>query len=75
MPTWPEINIVDLLAEKTLVFPSKGEVRRTIQANGLQLNKEKITTADHVVLPSMLIGGKYLLAQKGKKNYFLVIAL
>jgi tyrosyl-tRNA synthetase len=69
------INIVDLLAEKTRVFPSKGEVRRTIHANGLQLNKEKITTPDLVVQPSMLIGGKYLLAQKGKKNYFLVIAL
>lgn len=68
------INIVDLLAEKTPVFPSKGEVRRTIQANGLQLNKERITTADLVVLPSMLIGGKYILAQKGKKNYFLIIA-
>jgi tyrosyl-tRNA synthetase len=67
------INIVDLLAEKTTVFPSKGEARRTIQANGLNLNKEKITSADQQVDESSLIGGKYLLAQKGKKNYYLII--
>ncbi len=68
------IGIVELLAETTPVFPSKGEVRRTIQANGLLLNKEKITSPDMTVDASMLIGGKYLLAQKGKKNYFLIIA-
>ena len=68
------INLVELLTEKTAVFPSKGEVRRTIQANGLLLNKEKIANADMVINTSMLIGGKYLLAQKGKKNYFLLIA-
>ncbi len=68
------IGIVELLAETTTVFPSKGEVRRTIQANGLNLNKEKITSPDMNVDESMLIGGKYLLAQKGKKNYFLIIA-
>ncbi|HNX79445.1 MAG TPA: tyrosine--tRNA ligase [Prolixibacteraceae bacterium] len=68
------IDITGLLAEKTTVFPSKGELRRTIQANGLSLNKEKVTSAEMVVSPDMLIGGKYLLAQKGKKNYFLIIA-
>lgn len=68
------IDITGLLAEKTGVFPSKGELRRTIQANGLSLNKEKVTSAEMVVSPDMLIGGKYLLAQKGKKNYFLIIA-
>jgi len=68
------LNIVDLLTEKTTVFPSRGEVRRTIQANGLSLNKERITSPDMVVDASFLIGGKFLLAQKGKKNYHLIIA-
>ncbi|HNQ36591.1 MAG TPA: tyrosine--tRNA ligase [Prolixibacteraceae bacterium] len=68
------LNIVDLLTEKTTVFPSRGEVRRTIQANGLSLNKERITSPDMVVDASFLIGGKFLLAQKGKKNYHLIVA-
>jgi tyrosyl-tRNA synthetase len=67
------INIVDLLTEKAAVFPSKGELRRTIQANGLSLNKEKISGADLVVNSESLLGGKYLLAQKGRKNYYLLI--
>ncbi len=68
------LNIVDLLAEKTQVFPSKGELRRTIQGNGLSINKDKISGPDMVISSDMLIAGKYLLAQKGKKNYYLVIA-
>jgi tyrosyl-tRNA synthetase len=68
------INVVDLLADKSAVFPSKGEVRRTIQANGLSLNKEKVASAELSVTDSFLIGGKYLLAQKGKKSYFLLMA-
>lgn len=68
------INIVDLLAEKTEVFPSKGELRRTIQANGLSINKEKVSSADLVIDSSWLIGDKYLLAQKGKKNYYLIVS-
>lgn len=67
-------GIVDLLAEKTAVFPSKGEVRRTIQANGLSLNKEKIDSAETVINSDSLLDGKYLLVQKGKKNYYLIIA-
>jgi tyrosyl-tRNA synthetase len=59
---------VDLLAEKTQVFPSKGELRRTIQANGLSLNKEKVASADLLVNDSFLLGGKYILAQKGKEE-------
>ena len=70
----PGINVVDLLAEKTGVFPSKGELRRTIQANGLSVNKEKVVSADLLVNDSYLLGGKYILAQKGKKNYYLLIA-
>lgn len=68
------VNIIDLLAEKTAVFPSKGELRRTIKGNGLSINKEKIVDAELVINSEYLIGGKYILAQKGKKNYFLIIA-
>ncbi|QIA09283.1 tyrosine--tRNA ligase [Draconibacterium halophilum] len=68
------INVIDLLAEKTAVFPSKGELRRTIKGNGLSINKEKINNPDLDVNNDFLIGGKYILAQKGKKNYFLIIA-
>ncbi|MFW5755539.1 MAG: tyrosine--tRNA ligase, partial [Tangfeifania sp.] len=68
------VNIIDLLAEKSAVFPSKGELRRTIKGNGLSINKEKIGDPDLVVNSEYLIGGKYILAQKGKKNYFLIIA-
>lgn len=68
------INIVDLLTEKSVVFPSKGELRRTIQANGLSINKERVVSSEQVINSSFLIGGKYILAQKGKKNYYLLIA-
>ena len=68
------INIIDLLAEKTSVFTSKGELRRTIKGNGLSINKEKIGDPDLAVNAEYLIGGKYILAQKGKKNYYLIIA-
>jgi tyrosyl-tRNA synthetase len=68
------INIIDLLAEKTSVFPSKGEVRRTIAGGGIALNKVKIEDPAEIVDLSKLIGDKYLLVQKGKKNYFLIIA-
>jgi tyrosyl-tRNA synthetase len=68
------INVIDLLTEKTEVFPSKGELRRTIQGNGLSINKEKIGNPDLIVNTDYLIGNKYILAQKGKKNYFLIIA-
>ena len=68
------IKVVDLLAEKAMVFPSKGELRRTVQGNGLSLNKEKISDAEMLINSKFLIGGKYLLVQKGKKNYFLLFA-
>jgi len=68
------VHVVDLLAEKTLVFPSKGELRRTIQGNGLSINKEKVADAELIINNNFLIGGKYLLVQKGKKNYFLLLA-
>ncbi len=68
------VNVVDLLAEHSNVFPSKGELRRTIKGGGVSLNKEKVDDAEITIDSSMLLNSKYLLVQKGKKNYFLVIA-
>jgi len=68
------INIIDLLAEKTTVFPSKGEARRTIAGGGVAVNKVKVEGPDEIITQSKLIGDKYVLIQKGKKNYFLLIA-
>ena len=63
---------VDVVAEICKVFPSKGECRKMVQGGGVQLNKEKVVDAMREVTESDLIAGKYLLAQKGKKNYFLI---
>jgi len=65
-------DIIDLLSIKTSVFPSKGECRKMIQGGGLSLNKEKITATELPVDRSMLLQDKYLLVQKGKKNYFII---
>jgi len=66
-----EADIFDFLAEKTQVFSSKGEARRMIQSNAVSINKEKITS-DKALSENDLISNKYLLVQKGKKNYFLI---
>ncbi|WP_256009192.1 tyrosine--tRNA ligase [Desertivirga xinjiangensis] len=68
------IIVTDLLAEKAAVFPSKGEARKMIQGGGVSLNRQKLTDVTQVVSADLLINGKYLIAQKGKKNYFLLIA-
>lgn len=68
------IGILDLLAEKTKVFPSKGEARKMIQGGGVMINKAKVEDANGNVNDAQLINNKYLLAQRGKKNYFLIIA-
>ncbi len=68
------INVIDLLAEKSEVFPSKGEARRTIAGGGVSVNKAKLESAEQNFTSAQLINGKYLLVQKGKKNYFLLIA-
>lgn len=68
------IKAIDLLTEQTSVFPSKGEMRKTTQAGGVQINKVRLEDQDIIIDSSSLIGGKYILAQKGKKNYFLIIA-
>ena len=67
------INIVELLAEKTKIFPSKGEARKMIQGGGVFINKEKMLDMEYVVTLKNVIKEKYILAQKGKKNYFLII--
>lgn len=67
------IKAVDLLTEKAAVFPSKGEMRKTVQAGGVQINKEKVTDTDLLVDSSYLIAGKYIIAQRGKKNYFVLV--
>jgi tyrosyl-tRNA synthetase len=66
------VTIADLCAEHTKVFSSKGELRRLVQGGGLSLNKEKIENADMIVTRDILLNDKYLLIQKGKKNYFLI---
>lgn len=69
------IDITSLLAEKTQVFPSKGELRRTIQQGALLINKQKTDQADFRLTFSDLLNNKYLLVQKGKKNYYIVKAV
>lgn len=61
-----------LLAEMTQVFPSKGEARKMIQAGGVSVNKEKLTAPDQTIGEEALLDGKYIIVQKGKKNYFLI---
>ena len=68
------LPFVELAAEKTQVFPSKGECRKMVQGGGVALNKEKVTDPMRPVTEEDLIAGKYLLVQRGKKNYYLVIA-
>jgi tyrosyl-tRNA synthetase len=68
------IDASTLLAEKTSVFPSKGEAKKTIQGGGVSLNKEKIKEASAVFNAEHLLNGKYIIIQKGKKNYFLLTA-
>ncbi|HYW96848.1 MAG TPA: tyrosine--tRNA ligase [Bacteroidales bacterium] len=65
-------DIVTLLAEDTAVFPSRGELRRLISGGGLSLNRQKIADPGYLVTGKDFINGKYLLVQKGKKNYFLI---
>ena len=68
------IDIYELLCVNTDIFPSKSELRRTIQGNGLSINKEKFNDEQTPINSEFLINNKYILVQKGKKNYFLIIA-
>ena len=66
------LPFVDLCAAATQIFPSKGECRKLVQGGGVALNKEKVADAMRPVTEADLIAGKYLLVQRGKKNYYLV---
>ena len=66
------VSIADLCAGHTQVFPSRGELRRLVQGGGLSINKEKVDNPDTTIGQDSLLNNKYLLVQKGKKNYFLI---
>ena len=64
---------VDLLAEKALCFPSKSEMRKMVKGGGVSLNKEKLADSEQIITENDLVDGKYIIAQRGKKNYYLII--
>lgn len=66
------VDVLSLIAEKAALYPSKGEARKAIQGNAVSINKEKISLEKKITRDDLLFG-KYLLAQKGKKNYYLII--
>lgn len=68
------IKVIDLLTEEAAVFPSKGELRKLITAGGLSVNKEKVVSPEDIFSADQLIAGRYLLVQRGKKSYYLIIA-
>ena len=68
------INITDLLTEKSVIFSSKGEARKMIQGGGVSVNKLKISDSGQIMSEADLINGRYMVVQKGKKNYFLLSA-
>lgn len=68
------VKAVDLFVEHAAIFPSKGEMRKMTQGGGVSLNKEKVAAFDQAVTTADLLNDKYLLVQRGKKNYYLVIA-
>lgn len=68
------VKASELFTDKAAVFSSKGEMRKLVQSGGVSVNKEKLAEADGVITADSLLGQKYLLVQRGKKNYFLLIA-
>ena len=66
------INVIELLAEKTTIFPSKGECRKMINGGGVSINKSKLTDDAAIINTANLLNNKYLLVQRGKKNYFII---
>ena len=69
------INIVDFLSEKIQLLPSKTEAKKMLQGNGISINRDKVSNIDAVIGSEALINGKYILAQRGKKEYCLVTFL
>ena len=68
------LPLADLLTDRAKVFPSKGEMRKMVQGGGVSVNKEKIADAYAPSSTDMLLNDKYILVQRGKKNYYLLIA-
>jgi tyrosyl-tRNA synthetase len=68
------LDLVALLTEYTTIFPSKSEARKMLQAGGVSINKEKVQVIETLIDKNVLINDKYILIQKGKKNYFLIKA-
>lgn len=69
------VNIIEFLADKTKIFPSKGKAREMLTGGGIFINKIKVEDVELALTSADLLKGKYILAQKGKKNYFLVKAV
>jgi len=69
------VAILDLLTDKTQIFPSKGDLRRTIKGGGLSFNQAKISDPEVVINADNLLKENYLLVKKGKKEYFLIKAV
>ena len=67
------VKAIDLLTDAAKCFPSKGEMRKLTQGGGVSINKEKLTDPNRLVTEADLLDGKYILAQQGKKKYFLLI--
>ena len=66
------LQAIELFTTEAAVFASKGEMRKLVQGGGVSLNKDKLTAFDRAITADDLIDGKYLLVQRGKKNYYLV---
>ena len=67
------VGVLSLCTEHAAIFPSKGEARKLIQGGGISLNKTKVASVEAAVSAADLLSDKYLLVQKGKKNYFLIV--
>jgi tyrosyl-tRNA synthetase len=68
------INVLDLLAVKSAVFPSKGEAKKMIQGGGVAVNRIKVSADTDIINETQLINNKFIIAQKGRRNYFLIVA-
>ena len=68
------VKAVELTTDNAAIFASKGEMRKLVQGGGVSVNKEKLTAFDQVINTENLLNDKYILVQKGKKNYYLIIA-
>ncbi len=69
------VGVLELLASSTQIFASKGEARKMLQANGFSINKEKFTDVNGIVNKDNLLHNKFIVAQKGKKQYYVIEAI